>query len=174
MLSEYDISFAVKEYLLVHGYRLVAWNPPGAQGTFTIPNPAKDPLYRGQVGSESPDLIAYNGREFLLVEAKDNINKSYKDIEKLDRLLADRQRRQLLFDICEHQMEAIHQSLKIEDLTIVKAVAVPHVENINHAYERYNNLRIYTVQLRDESWNKNKFLSTVNFNEIYCVRTIEI
>ena len=174
MLSEYDISFAVKEYLLAHGYRLVAWNPPGAQGTFTIPNPAKDPLYRGQVGSESPDLIAYNGQEFLLVEAKDNINKSYKDIEKLNRLLADRQRKQLLFNICGYQMNAIHQPLEIDNLRIVKAVAVPHAENLNRAYERYRNLRIYSVQLIDESWNKNKFVSTINFNEIYRVRTLEI
>ena len=89
-LTEYDVCYATKEYLKKKGYTIVTWNPPGSQGTFTIPNPAKDPNYKGQTGSESPDLIVINNQEILFVEAKDNINSSYDDIIKLKNMLSNR------------------------------------------------------------------------------------
>ena len=92
-LTEYDVCFATKEYLFNKNYIIVTWNPPGSQGTFTIPNPEKDPTYKGQTGSESPDLIAIKDKEMLFVEAKDNVNSSYDDIIKLQNMLSNPKRR---------------------------------------------------------------------------------
>ena len=50
--SEYDVAYAVKEWLLEHDWSILAFNPPGAQGTFSIPNPAKDSKNKGQTGTD--------------------------------------------------------------------------------------------------------------------------
>lgn len=98
--TEYDVTFAVKEWLLKHGWSVVAFNPPGSQGTFTIPNPAKDPNYRGQTGSESPDIIAVkNGSNVLIVEAKPEYNQS--DAEKLLGLYESKARLDLMLQLLE-------------------------------------------------------------------------
>lgn len=174
-LTEYDISFAVKEFLLKRGYTIVTWNPPGSQGTFTIPNPAKDPLYRGQVGSESPDIIAYQGTTMLLVEAKDSISKSFADIEKISRLLADHQRRALLLNICRLQMEAIGNTLDTENMSIETCIAVPDATDILSKYAPYQQLnKIFAVSLQDEEWDKNCFDDTVILDDVYNVREIEL
>jgi hypothetical protein len=98
MVNEYDISFAVKEWLLKHGWEIAAFNPPGAQGTFTIPNPEKDPNYRGQSGSESPDIIAVKNKiNILIVESKPAFNKH--DTEKLLNLKNNIERMGILFEL---------------------------------------------------------------------------
>lgn len=80
-LTEYQVTYATKEYLLSKGWDVIAYNPPGSQGTFTIPNPSKDSGFRGQTGSESPDIIAVHGEIILIVEAKPRVN--LEDVNKL-------------------------------------------------------------------------------------------
>ena len=105
MVDEYDVSFAVKEWLLKHRWDIAAFNPPGAQGTFTIPNPSKDPKYRGQTGSESPDIIAIkDGKYILMVEAKPVFVNS--DVDKLKNLVNNKERVKLLIDILEKVCQA--------------------------------------------------------------------
>ena len=105
MVSEYDVTFAVKEWLLEHGWSVIAFNPPGAQGTFTIPNPSKNPNYRGQSGSESPDIIAMKeGTYVLIVESKPLFNQS--DTEKLLNLNQNKDRMDLLIELLEQVCKA--------------------------------------------------------------------
>src|SRR2546425_6410367 len=100
MITEYEVTFAVKEYLLQHGWHILAFNPPGAQGTFTIPNPGKKRSYRGQTGSLSPDLIAVkDGREVLIVESKKAFSSS--DAAKMSKLLGDDRRKVLILAILD-------------------------------------------------------------------------
>ena len=100
MVDEYDVTFAVKEWLLKHGWNVVAFNPPGSQGTFTIPNPSKDPKYRGQTGSESPDLIAVKDSNYvLIIESKPKYNQ--KDTEKLLNFYKNKERMNLLIELLE-------------------------------------------------------------------------
>jgi hypothetical protein len=100
MIDEYDITLAVKEWLLDKGWEMVAFNPPGSQGTFTIPNPSKDPRYRGQSGSEAPDIIAIkNNTNILIVECKPQYNE--KDIQKLIYLKENKERVDLLIRLLE-------------------------------------------------------------------------
>jgi hypothetical protein len=97
-ISEYDVTFATKEWLLRHGWDVVAFNPPGSQGTFTIPNPAKDPKYKGQTGSEAPDIIAVkNKNTILIVESKPKY--SAKDVDKLIKLYQNKPRMELLIEL---------------------------------------------------------------------------
>ncbi len=95
--TEYDVVFGIKEWLLEHDWAIVGFNPPGAQGTFSIPNPSKDPRYKGQAGTESPDLIAVKRNHVLIVECKD-IGKSriMKDVEKIYKLVLNKKRMDLL------------------------------------------------------------------------------
>ncbi|MEA2054010.1 MAG: hypothetical protein U9O96_02665 [Candidatus Thermoplasmatota archaeon] len=105
MIDEYDVTFAVKEWLSKHGWVVVAFNPPGSQGTFTIPNPAKDPRYRGQTGSVSPDIIAIkNANYVLIIESKPAYNQ--KDTEKLLNLYKNKERMNLLIDLLEKVCQA--------------------------------------------------------------------
>lgn len=105
MVNEYDVTFAVKEWLLENGWNVIAFNPPGAQGTFTIPNPSKAPKYRGQSGSESPDIIAVkNETNVLIVESKPLFNQS--DTEKLLNLKDNKERMNLLIELLERVCKA--------------------------------------------------------------------
>ena len=105
MVNEYDVTFAVKEWLLENGWNVIAFNPPGAQGTFTIPNPSKDPKYRGQSGSESPDIIAVKEESnVLIVESKPFFNQS--DTEKLLNLKENKDRMNLLIELLERVCKA--------------------------------------------------------------------
>lgn len=104
-VSEYDVTFAVKEWLLRHGWDVIAFNPPGSQGTFTIPNPAKDPAYRGQTGSEAPDIIAVKGKTtILIVESKPQYNAD--DTEKLLGLYKNKPRMELLIELVKKMCAA--------------------------------------------------------------------
>lgn len=98
--NEYDVAFAIKEWLLCHDWVVIAFNPPGSQGTFSIPNPSKDPRYRGQVGTEAPDIIAIKKNHLLIVECKDyRKSKILSDVEKLSRLISNKKRMKLLYTI---------------------------------------------------------------------------
>lgn len=169
-LTEYDISYAVKEYLYDKKYTVITWNPPGSQGTFTIPNPDKDPTYKGQTGSESPDLIAFNSEEIVFVEAKDSISKSYSDIEKLIKLLSNNKRRELLFRICTKQMEALEHKIDLEKLKIKIGVAVPYAEDIKNLYDKYENITIYSVKCNFQEWNNKIIDAGINMKDIFKIQ----
>ena len=122
LVSEYDVTFAVKEWLLKHGWDVVAFNPPGSQGTFTIPNPAKDPAYRGQRDSESPDIIALKDKNtILIVEAKPQYNES--DTEKLTGLVKNKPRMELLNELVKKMCDANDVAL---DLPVRVILAKAH------------------------------------------------
>lgn len=156
-LTEYDVSFATKEYLLSKDYRLITWNPPGSQGTFTIPNPDKDPTYRGQTGSKAPDIIAFNDKEFLIVEAKDSLKKSLKDITKMNEMLNSSKRKDLLFTICKKQMEAIDLDFNPNELEIVFGIAFPKNKNISNVRLQetllQKKLKVFMVSSLKNNWD---------------------
>jgi len=104
MIQEYDVVYAVKEYLLMEGWNVIAFNPPGCQGTFTIPNPAKDAEYRGQTGSISPDILAVKNQILFIIECKPSYNK--KDAEKLLDLIKNKPKIGLLLRIVENVCKA--------------------------------------------------------------------
>lgn len=169
-LTEYDISFAVKEYLYSNNYIIITWNPPGSQGTFTIPNPDKDPTYKGQTGSESPDLIAFNDKEIVFVEAKDAISKSFSDIDKLYKLLCNSKRKKLLFNICTKQMEALNYKIDLEQLKIKIGVAVPDIENIEEEFSQYKNITIYSVKCNLKGWDNKVINAKINMKDVFEVK----
>ena len=173
-LTEYDVCYATKERLKQSGYTIVAWNPPGSQGTFTIPNPAKDPTYRGQTGSESPDLIAINDKELLFVEAKDNVASSYDDIVKLKNMLSNPKRRNLLFIICHNQMLALGKNIDFEKLIIRYAVAVPYEKDLIAKYTGIKNLTIYGVSAKLSNWDNKIIDADLSMDDVYSVVEFDI
>lgn len=99
-LTEYDVTFAVKEWLLAHKWSVIAFNPPGAQGTFSIPDPAKDPKYKGQTGTVAPDIIAVKTNHVLIVECKDfEAPKVLSDVEKILKLILNEDRMEILYEL---------------------------------------------------------------------------
>lgn len=168
-LTEYDISFATKEYLLDKGCKIVTWNPPGSQGTFTIPNPAKDPANKGQDGSESPDLIAYNDTEIFFVEAKDSAAKSLTDIDKLRKLLNDSKRKGLLYQICTKQMQALGNVIHLENLIVRLGIAIPQEENIISSYKSQSNLTLFLVSSNRIKWNNKKIDASTDIKKVFNV-----
>lgn len=169
-LTEYDISFAVKEYLYNKNYTIITWNPPGSQGTFTIPNPEKVPTYKGQTGSESPDLIAFNSEEIVFIEAKDSIKKSFEDIAKLKNLLSNNKRKELLFTICKKQLEALRYNIKLENLSIRIGVAVPYEENFTQKFTSYEDITVYAVESNLEKWDNKIIDASIDINTIFNVK----
>jgi hypothetical protein len=93
-IREYAITYAVKNFLLSKNWDVIAYNPPGSQGTFTIPNPSKDGGYRGQTGSESPDIIAIKNGIVMIVECKTTFNLD--DSKKLNSLSTDGKKMEIL------------------------------------------------------------------------------
>lgn len=105
--NEYDVAFAIKEWLLRHEWAVIAFNPPGSQGTFSIPDPSKDPRYRGQIGTEAPDIIAIKKNHLLIVECKDyRKSRIMSDVEKLSRLISNKKRMDLLYTILKKACNA--------------------------------------------------------------------
>lgn len=91
--SEYDVSYAIKQWLLLHGWNIIAFNPPRSQGTFSLPNPSKNPAYKGQTDTTCPDIIAIKENYLLIVECKDtNLAKIKSDVEKLRNFLINTER----------------------------------------------------------------------------------
>lgn len=111
MVDEYDVTFAVKEWLLRHTWDIITFNPPGSQGTFTIPNPAKDPKYKGQTGSEAPDIIAIKESKYvLIIECKPKYTQ--KDTDKLLNFYKNKERMDLLIYLLEKVCEANNTKFK--------------------------------------------------------------
>ena len=120
--NEYDVAFAIKEWLIEHDWTVIAFNPPGSQGTFSIPNPSKDPHYKGQTGTEAPDIIAIKGNHLLIAECKDYRTPGIlSDVEKLSRLISNKQRMQLLYTILQKACSANDVQLP-RDFHLITAV----------------------------------------------------
>lgn len=175
MLTEYDISFAVKEYLIANEYTIITWNPPGSQGTFTIPNPAKSPGYKGQSGSESPDLIAFKNNKLLILEAKDSDKKCISDIHKIHNLLSNTPRKELLFTICNNQMKALGVNFNAFDCCITIGIAIPETVNTNDILSKFPDIELYLVSLNNLKWNNKIITSPADIQSAFkiCVVTKE-
>lgn len=156
MLTEYDVSFAVKEYLVKNNYTIITWNPPGSQGTFTIPNPAKDPTYKGQTGSESPDLIAFKGTELLIIEAKDSDTKCISDIYKVKNLLSNTPRKELLFTICNNQMKALGINFDAYQCEIKIGIAIPNTIKTDKILSEFPDIELFLVNQLLKNWDNKK------------------
>ncbi len=131
--SEYLVTYAVKEWLITNKWDILAYNPPGSQGTFTIPNPNKDPNFRGQTGSESPDIVATKEGIILVVEAKTGHSKS--DETKIENLFADSTKMEIFQIIIRKVAEANHIVLPAK-LRFIGCLAntemPPLMHNIGH------------------------------------------
>jgi len=101
--SEYDVAYITKQWLINNKWRVIAFNPPGAQGAFSIPNPKKKKKgYKGQTGTEAPDIIAIKDNQILIVECKPFATQSIKkDVEKLTNFLINPEREVLFKRIIE-------------------------------------------------------------------------
>lgn len=154
MSREYEVTYITKEYLMKNGWTILAYNPPGSQGTFTIPNPEKDPNYRGQTGSESPDIIAFkiegDKNLLLIVEAKPHYDQS--DVEKMKNLFRSSQRLDLFLHILHNQAKAndIQLDLNKESMIIFGKA---HFGEINPRED----MRTFKISIKNEKWNPENF-----------------
>lgn len=121
-LTEYQVTYACKEWLLTNQWDVIAYNPPGSQGTFTIPNPGKSGSFRGQSGSESPDIVAVRGNYVLVVEAKPKKDSS--DIQKL-RALMDDSAKMDIFDELVRKVCIANEIAVPDNLEFLWATATP-------------------------------------------------
>lgn len=119
-IKEYAITYGVKNFLLSKNWDVIAYNPPGSQGTFTIPNPNKDGGYRGQTGSESPDILAIKNNVVLVVECKPAFNLD--DAEKMKRLSKDSKKMEIL-DILIRRVCAANEIEISQKLNYIYALA---------------------------------------------------
>ena len=123
--SEYDVTYSVKEWLINHGWQIIAFDPPGAQGTFSIPDPSKkDKKEKGQTGTTAPDIIAIKNNFLLIVECKgDGDLKIKKDVEKLNGFLHNKERLDIFKKIIITACKANGFALKFDASNIIFAKA---------------------------------------------------
>lgn len=143
---EYDVTFAVKEWLIEEDWSVLAFNPPGSQGTFTIPNPTKEKGYKGQSGSKAPDIVAVKKSKLLLVESKDYFKKS--DVKKLRSLAENPERKKILYRIVKNVSEAQEISFDTDSELIV---AKAHGGNV-HEVKDVSTFLVKT----DKEWDPEK------------------
>ncbi len=119
-IREYEVTYGTKCLLLELNWNVIAYNPPGSQGTFTIPNPKKDGSYRGQTGSESPDVIAIKNDVVLIVECKPNF--SIEDSKKLQRLSKNPEKMEILGTLI-HRVCKANEIVTSKNLRYIFALA---------------------------------------------------
>ena len=127
-IREYAINYGVKYLLLSRKWDVIAYNPTGSQGTFTIPNPKKDGANRGQTGSESPDIIAIKQNHALIVECKPSYDSS--DAEKLKRLSEDNLKMDIL-DLLIRRVCAANEIKLGPSLKYIYALAYQGEKHLN-------------------------------------------
>lgn len=140
-VREYAITYAVKDLLLSKQWDVIAYNPPGSQGTFTIPNPNKDGGYRGQTGSESPDVIAIKDDVVVVIECKPSFNED--DAEKLERLSQDSQKMDIL-DIL------IRRVCRANEITVGKKIEYIYALAYQGTSHNQRNLGFISVKISDK------------------------
>lgn len=123
--SEYDVTYAVKEWLIKHKWIIIAYDPPGAQGTFSIPDPVKkDKKEKGQTGTTAPDIIATKDDYLLIVECKGSGDSKIKqDIKKLNAFVKNDERMKVFEQIIVNACKANGVSLKFAKSKIILAKA---------------------------------------------------
>ena len=123
--SEYDVTYAVKEWLLKNGWKIIAFDPPGAQGTFSIPNPTKkEEGYKGQTGTQSPDIIAIKNDYLIIVESKDcGDSKIKKDVIKIKKFLKNKARMDIFEKFVSHACKSNEIELNFDKSKIILAKA---------------------------------------------------
>ena len=123
--SEYDVAYATKEWLIKNGWTIIAFDPPGAQGTFSIPDPSKKKEgEKGQTGTTAPDIIAVKDDNILIVECKGyGKAKILSDVEKLKNFLHDGARIEVFKQIMEAACRANGVTLKFDTSNIILAKA---------------------------------------------------
>ena len=98
--SEYDVAFAIKEWLIDRDWTVMAFNPPGSRRAYCIPNPPGDPRYRGRGGTLAPDMIAVKKDRLLIAECSGcGKSRILSDVEKVSRLVSNKERMQLLYAV---------------------------------------------------------------------------
>ena len=119
--SEYDVAYATKEWLIKNGWTIIAFDPPGAQGTFSIPDPSKKKEdEKGQTGTTAPDIIAVKDDQILIVECKGSGEaKILSDAEKLKNFLHDDARIEVFKQIMEAACKANGVTLKFDKSNII-------------------------------------------------------
>lgn len=169
MSKEYDITYATKEYLMSRGWKIIAYNPPGAQGTFTIPNPDKESSYRGQTGSESPDIVAYkeenNENLILVVEAKPEYDEA--DVKKLVRMFSSETRKKLFLEILYKQ--AVANEININRTLHVKLIFGKAHGGDVHSIKGF---LTFNVKCKNDTWNSDDFDARIDPYKNFEVREI--
>tara|TARA_B100002019_G_C21191525_1_gene559092 strand:- start:565 stop:1071 length:507 start_codon:yes stop_codon:yes gene_type:complete len=163
-LTEYEVSFIAKEFLLYKGFNIITFNPPGAQGSFTIPNPQKDSSYTGQTGSITPDIIAIKneGDESLIkiIESKPKFNQD--DIDKMINLINDRERMEILNNL-------LNSVCKVNKFQIFKKRKFSIIKAHGGLENRMRNVRtIYIKKLNN--FDVNDFDANTDIHSNYSVK----
>ena len=119
--SEYDVAYATKEWLITHKWKIIAFDPPGAQGTFSIPDPVKKKeSEKGQTGTTAPDIIAVKEQKILVVECKGSGKSRVEDdISKLKNFLTSQARIDVFKQIIEAACKANGATLKFDKSNII-------------------------------------------------------
>jgi Holliday junction resolvase len=164
--SEYDVTYSVKEWLIHHSWRVVAFDPPGAQGTFSIPNPSKkEKGYKGQTGTQSPDIIAIKNNIILIIECKDYGDLKIKqDIIKLNEFLQNESRMNVFEKIIVHACKANEILLTFDNSKIIFAKA--HGGS-NLLLQK--NIETFHVKII-KNWDKTMINPTIDLSEIISVK----
>ena len=155
MITEYDVTYITKEFLLINGWKIIAFNPPGSQGTFTIPNPSKDPKYKGQSGSQSPDIVVYkllnNVNTFLIIESKPIYNE--KDVKKMIEMFSNPTRFDLALSIFKIQARANGIDIK-KNIPDKILFGKAHGGLRKHVHK---NIITFLIKLKNKEWNPKGF-----------------
>ena len=159
MIREYEVTYLTKEYLMKHNWTILAYNPPGSQGTFTIPNPEKDPTYRGQTGSESPDIIAFkvieNENVIFVIESKPQYHEG--DVEKMKNLFKSVLRRKLFLLIINNQAKANDVIIDLSKPTKI----IFGKAHFGDAHPR-TDMVTFKISIKNKKWNPENFRANEN------------
>jgi hypothetical protein len=150
MIREYDVTYTTKEYLMNDGWEIIAYNPPGSQGTFTITNPNKDHSYRGQDGSLSPDIVAYkfenNKNIFIIVEAKPKYCRS--DVDKMINMFKDSARRKIFL-----KLVTMHARANGFNINLAKPTKILFAKAHGGKKELRKDVSTFYIELKNKKWD---------------------
>lgn len=167
--SEYDVTFSVKEWLINHNWQIIAFDPPGAQGTFSIPDPTKkDKKEKGQTGTTAPDIIATKNNFLLIVECKGSGKSRIKsDIEKLNGFLHNKKRINIFEKIIVNACNANGVMLKFSTSKIIFAKAHGGDDLLLQ-----NNIETFNVKINGK-WDATKINPKMDLSKIIVTKYYE-
>lgn len=163
--SEYDIAYSMKEWLIKHKWNIAGFDPPGAQGTFSIPNPSKEKGYKGQTGTESPDIIAIKNNFLLIVESKDfGDSRITEDVIKLRGFLKNQERMDIFEKIVVHACKANNISFKFDKSKIILSKAHGGKKILGE-----KDIETFHVKI-NRDWNPTSIDPTMDLSKIIIVK----